>query len=87
MTGYAPRYTVRKQSSGRTASVTFYVYDLQRKGRVTVHAARSREAAQHEADALNVSDLVRDYADDPRPYAERLAEAAAAYAQLVKASA
>lgn len=73
------RYTVRKQSSGRTFSETFYVYDTVRKGRVSVHAVRARETAQHEADALNIGDMVKDYADDPRPYAERLAEAEAAY--------
>lgn len=74
-----PRYTVRKQSSGYTFSETFYVYDTQRKGRVSVHAHRSREAAQCDADGLNISDMVKDYADDPRPYDERLAEATAAF--------
>lgn len=72
------RYRVRKQSSGYTFSETFYVYDLVRKGRVSVHAG-TRESAQADADALNVSDMVRDHAEDPRPYAERRAEAAAAF--------
>lgn len=79
MTATRKRYTVRKQSSGYTSSVTWYVYDTVRKGRVTVNAHRSREAAQADADALNISAMVRDYADDPRPYAERLAEARQAF--------
>jgi hypothetical protein len=49
-----PRYTVRKQSSGYTASVTFYVYDTVRKGRVSVHAG-SRESALVDAARLNAS--------------------------------
>ncbi len=73
------RYRVRKQSSGYAASETFYVYDLVRKGRVTVHAHRSREGAQADADVLNVGDMVLDYAEDPRPYAERRAEAISAF--------
>lgn len=56
MTRTRPRYTVRKQSSGYTASESFYVYDLQRKGRVSVHASRSRESAQHDADSLNATE-------------------------------
>lgn len=73
------RYTVRKQSSGYSSSETFVVWK-RGGGRVTVNAHRTREAAQAEADVLNISDMVKDYADDPRPYAERLAEATAAYA-------
>jgi hypothetical protein len=49
-----PRYTVRKQSSGRTFSETFYVYDLDKRGRVSVHAG-TRESAQADADRLNAS--------------------------------
>lgn len=74
-----PRYTVRKQSSGYAASVTFYVYDTARKGRVSVHAARTSESAQHDADSLNVGALILDADVDPRPYATRRAEAEAAY--------
>lgn len=70
------RYTVRKQSSGYTRSDTFYVYDLVQKGRVTVHAHQSPTSAQIDADRLEIGAMVRDYEDDPRPYAERLAEAA-----------
>lgn len=73
------RYRVRKQSSGYSASETYFVYDLVRKGRVTVHAHRTRESAQAEADSLNVTSMIKDYEDDPRPYLERRAEAAAAF--------
>ena len=75
------RYRVRKQSSGYASSVSYYVYDLLRKGRVTVHAYRTREAAQVNADALNVQDMVKDHAVDPRPYKERLAEAQRVYTE------
>lgn len=83
MTTTAPavstRYRVRSQTSGYNGRKTFYVYDLVRKGRVTVHAHVTREGAQTDADGLNVSDMIRDHAEDPRPYAERRAEAAAAF--------
>jgi hypothetical protein len=46
------RYTIRKQSSGRTFSETFYVYDRQRKGRVSV-GPLSREQAAASAGDLN----------------------------------
>lgn len=72
------RFTVRKQSSGYSHSVTFYVYDTTRRGRVSVHAM-SREQAQASADDLNISDMVAPAADDPRPYEARRAEAEAAY--------
>lgn len=71
------RYTVRKQSSGRSFSETFYVFDNVTKSRVSVHATVSRRTAQMEADGLEAGAMVRDYADDPRPYAERRAEAEA----------
>lgn len=73
------RYTVRKQSSGYTFSETFYVYDLVKKGRVSVHAG-TKESAQIDADDLEISAMVADHADDPRPYAERRAEAAERFA-------
>ena len=76
-----PRYTVRKQSSGYTFNETFYVYDTQRKGRVSVHAG-TRESAQQDADSLNITNAVRDHADDPRPFAIRLAEATAAFREV-----
>jgi hypothetical protein len=72
------RYTARKQSSGRTFSETWYAYDTQRKTRVSVHAS-TRECAQADADDLNIGDMIADYADDPRPYDVRRAEAEAAY--------
>ena len=74
------RYTVRKQSSGYTSSETFYVYDLVKKGRVTVHAHQHASGAQADADDLEVSAMVRDHAEDPRPYAVRLAEARVRFA-------
>lgn len=73
------RYTVRKQSSGWTFSETFYVYDLVKKGRVSVHAG-TRQSAQVDADALEIGAMVTPAAEDPRPYAVRLAEAAARFA-------
>ena len=75
------RYRTRKQTSGRNGNVTYFVYDLVGHGRVTVHAHPSREGAQYEADDLNVSDMIRDYVDDPRDYWVRWTEAAAAYKQ------
>lgn len=49
------RFTVRKQSSGYTLSESYYVYDRQRQGRVTVHAHRTRESAVWDAKGLNES--------------------------------
>lgn len=72
------RFTVRKQSSGYAASVTFYVYDTVSKGRVSVHAG-SREQAQAQADDLNIGDLVKPHSEDSRPYAVRRGEAATEY--------
>lgn len=71
------RFTVRKQTSGWSGTVKFYVYDLLKKGRVTVHAYLTREGAQESADSLEVSNRVRPHAEDPRPYEVRLAEAQA----------
>lgn len=73
------RYTVRKQTSGYSSSVRYYVYDLQTKSRVSVHADILRGSAQASADRLNISEMVKDYAEDPRPYEVRLAEATMAY--------
>jgi hypothetical protein len=74
------RYTVRKQSSGWTSSETYYVYDLVKNGRVTVNAHQTRQSAQFDADRLEIGAMVKDHAADPRPYAERLAEAAERFA-------
>jgi hypothetical protein len=76
------RYTVRKQSSGYAYSVGYVVWDTLRRGRVSVHASLTRESAQHEADNLNIGALVRDYADDPRPYETRRAEAEVTYRNM-----
>lgn len=48
-----PRFTVRKQTSGYTGRATYFVYDLQHKGRVTVWPHTDRQSAQIEADGLN----------------------------------
>jgi hypothetical protein len=79
---YRPPYVVRKQSSGYTASVKWIVVKNPGARRVTVVAHHSQRAAQIEADALNVSALVKDHAEDPRPYEVRLAEAEATYRAL-----
>lgn len=71
-------YTVREMKSGRTSAVKFNVYAPSGE-RVNVHAYPSRRAAQLAADDLTISNMVADFEDDPRPYAERLAEAKAAY--------
>jgi hypothetical protein len=52
--GEGDRFTVRKQSSGRTYSVTFYVYDRESGGRVSTEAL-TRESAQAQADSLNAT--------------------------------
>lgn len=74
-------FRVRKQTSGYNG-ITKYIVVMLRNGRaerVSVHAHITRESAQMAADDLNISDMVKDYDQDPRPYAERLAEARAAY--------
>lgn len=73
------RYRVRATTSGYNGVTKYNVWDTARKGRVNVVAHHSREGAQMQADDLNIGDMVRDHADDPRPYAVRLAEAEAAY--------
>ena len=75
----AERFTVRKMVSGRTGVAKFYVYDTVSKGRVTVHAHLLRDSAAAEADSLNIGDMVRPHAEDPRPYDERRAEAEESY--------
>ena len=72
------RYTVRKQSSGRTFSETYYVFDTVRGGRVSTEPG-TREIAQAQADELNITAMVLDYDDDPRPFEVRLAEARETY--------
>jgi len=72
------RYTVRKQSSGYTSSESFFVYDLKKKGRVTVHAYLLRQSAQADADQMN-ADHEQHLANlaDPAWLAERDAKLAA----------
>lgn len=43
-----------------------------------MHAMLRREDAQLQADGLNIADMVKPHAEDPRPYEVRLAEAEAA---------
>jgi hypothetical protein len=78
------RYTVRKMVNGRNGSVKWYVYDLRTKGRVTVHATLMRDAAQAQADNLNIIDTCPDAEQDPRPFEVRYAEAEAKYHATVK---
>lgn len=73
------RFTVRKQSSSYALSETFYIYDLVRKGRVTVWPHPTREGAQSDADELEIEAMVWDYEDDQRPYAVRITEARARF--------
>lgn len=75
-------FRVRRQSSGYASSEKFIVVMLrpgQPASRVTTWPHVTRESAQAEADRLNIGHMVKDYADDPRPYVERRAEAEAAY--------
>lgn len=76
-------YTVRKMTSGRDGSVSYYVYSLKSHGRVSVHASTIRQSAQIEADKLNIGAMVKNYEDDPRPYDVRYAEAEIAYRTTV----
>lgn len=80
------RYQVRKQTSGYSNSESYYVWDKVNKSRVTVHAHCTRAAAQLDANSHNVRDMIRPHAEDPRPYAERLAEAEAAFYAASKAT-
>jgi hypothetical protein len=74
-----PRYTVRKMTSGWNGVSKFYVYDLQQKERVTVHAHLMREAAQADADRLNILDMCVPGTEDPRPFDVRYEEARQRY--------
>jgi hypothetical protein len=73
------RYTVRKRTSGYDGGVSFIVWDTERKSRVSVVPNLTRQQAQASADDLNIGDMVRPHAEDPRPYAERRAEAERIY--------
>jgi hypothetical protein len=76
------RYTVRKTVSGYSGEARYYVFDLLAKQRVTVHSVLRRDAAQMEADSLNVAEMTRPYAEDPRPYELRRREAEIAYQEI-----
>jgi hypothetical protein len=82
-TKYRPPYTVRKQASGYSGSVRWYVYCIASGSRVSVHASLMRDTAQAEADRLNVIDLCPDADADPRPFDVRYAEARSRYEELV----
>ncbi len=73
------RFTTRKQVNGYNGDVKYYVFDLQSKSRVSVRAVIGRDAAQMDADSLNIMEMVKPHAEDPRPFEVRLAEAEAAY--------
>lgn len=75
------RYTTSKMTSGYNGVSRYYVYDTVSKGRVTVHAHLMRSTAELQADQLNISDMVKPYDEDPRPYEVRLAEATEAYSK------
>lgn len=73
-----PPYRVRTQTSGYTGVPKYIVVRLHqgaRPSRVSVHPFTTRESAQASADDLNIGAMVKPYADDPRPYAARRAEA------------
>lgn len=71
-------YQVRKQTSGRSWD-TFIVVLNPGGRRVSANPHVTRESAQASADDLNIGAMVKPHAEDPRPYAERHTEAAAAY--------
>lgn len=70
-------FKVRETRSGRTAGTKYLVFNGAE--RVSVHAHAYRVSAQREADELNIAAMVKDHAEDPRPYAERLSEAREAF--------
>lgn len=72
-------YAVRQTTSGYNGVTKYLVVKNPGGRRVSVHAHVTRQSAQFEADDLNIGALVKPHAEDPRPYEERRAEAAAAY--------
>ena len=75
-------FSVRKMS-GR-GGVKYVVVLNPGQRRVSVHAHVTKDTAWIDADQLNIGALVRDHAEDPRPYEIRLAEATAAYIRPTK---
>lgn len=83
-------YRVRKQTSGYTGRDSYIVVMLrqgQPASRVTVHAHSTRESAQADADDLNIGAMVTPYDEDPRPYAERRADAERRYRDITSPTA
>lgn len=72
-------YAVRQTKSGYASTTKFLVVLNPGGRRVSVHAHNTRESAQAAADELNITALVKDHVDDPRPYADRRAEAESIY--------
>jgi hypothetical protein len=72
-------FSVRKVKSGYTGRETYIVVKNPGAQRVTVHAHHSEDNAWRAANALNISQMVPLAEVDPRPYAERRAEAEAAF--------
>lgn len=77
-------FKVRQQTSGWNGLTSYIVVMNPGGRRVSVHAHQTRESAQAAADALNVIEMVTPAAEDPRPYAVRLAEAEAKYRALAR---
>ena len=78
-----PPYRVRKQSAGSRGTFDAYIVVKLGGGRATTWPHVNRADAQAEADRLNVGDMVRDYAEDPRPYDVRRADAQRDYEERV----
>lgn len=76
------RFTVRIMKSGYSGKISYYVFDTVSKSRVSRHATIDKMSAEISADELNISNMVKDYSEDPRPYEIRRAEAAEQYGKL-----
>jgi hypothetical protein len=72
-------YAVRQVRSGRTGAMQYIVVKNPGGRRVTFPAHATRQAAQSDADRLNIGAMVKPEAVDPRPYEVRRDEAEAAY--------
>jgi hypothetical protein len=64
-------FTVRSTTSGHNGITKYLVHDGPR--RVSARL-RDQEGAQANADRLNIGAMVKDHAEDPCPYQEKLAE-------------
>jgi hypothetical protein len=74
---YVAPYRVRLQK-GRGGDK--FIVVTRQGARVSTHPHLTRGGAQAAADILNIMEMVRPHAEDPRPYEARHADAAAAYA-------